>query len=130
MVKKNETFGGFGVPVLGIIVFLISWHLVATYFLSKDSTLPPPIRVGEAIVNMWSTGELAEDILASLNRIVLGFAIALMTAMIFGIAAARYGRLYEYIRVTMDLLSSIPPIAWTPIAILWFGIGNAPPVAS
>jgi NitT/TauT family transport system ATP-binding protein len=114
------------VPFVGLILFIAAWHIVSTQVLPKDSTLPPPSRVAEAMAEMWHSGELVEDILASLNRILFGFAIALFGAVVFGIAAARYGKMYEYIKTTMDLLSSIPPIAWTPVAILWFGIGDAP----
>jgi ABC-type nitrate/sulfonate/bicarbonate transport system permease component/ABC-type uncharacterized transport system YnjBCD ATPase subunit len=112
--------------MVGIVLFVAAWQVISTNLLPKDSTLPPPSRVAEAIGQMWHSGELVEDILASLNRILIGFAIALFGAVAFGIAAARYGRMYEYIKTTMDLLSSIPPIAWTPVAILWFGIGDAP----
>lgn len=126
MNRKNRNFRRFAVPIIGMILFVLAWHVVSTHVLPKDSTLPAPSRVGAAVAEMWHSGELVEDILASLNRILLGFAIALFGAIVFGITAARYGRVYEYIKVTMDLLSSIPPIAWTPVAILWFGIGNAP----
>ncbi len=113
-------------PIAGLIFFIAVWLIVSRYFLANDSILPSPNRVAQAITKMWYSGELAEDTFASLRRILLGFAIALFAAALFGIAAARYTRLYGYIKTSMDLLSSIPPIAWTPIAILWFGIGNAP----
>ncbi len=126
MNKNTRPYRKIIVPIVGMILFIAVWHIVSTYVLPKDSTLPPPSRVAEAMAEMWHSGELVEDILASLNRILIGFAIALFGAVVFGIAAARYGRMYEYIKTTMDLLSSIPPIAWTPVAILWFGIGDAP----
>lgn len=112
--------------IIGIIFFILSWHIVSIYIFPEKSTFPPPNKVVYALEEMWHSGELVEDVLSSLNRILIGFAIALFSAVIFGITAARYGRIYDYIKVTMDLLSSIPPIAWTPVAILWFGIGNAP----
>lgn len=114
------------VPILGIVIFILIWQTISIYVFPEKSILPSPISVGYALQEMWHSGELIEDVLASLNRILLGFVIALFTAIVFGITAARYGKIYDYIKVSMDLMSSIPPIAWTPLAILWFGIGNAP----
>jgi NitT/TauT family transport system permease protein len=114
------------VPILGISAFILVWQIASLYIVPEQSALPPPLKVLNALREMWHSGELVVDVLASLNRILFGFAIALIAAIAFGITAVRYARIYAYVKVTMDLLSSIPPIAWTPLAILWFGIGNAP----
>lgn len=75
---------------------------------------------------MWQSGELRQDLAASLQRIFTGFALALCAGLGLGILAARYIKTYKNVSIVLELLSSIPPIAWTPLAILWFGIGNAP----
>jgi NitT/TauT family transport system ATP-binding protein len=126
MISRRGRYTGIAVPAIGLLAFVALWHVVASYVLSSGSTLPPPGRVANAIGSMWASGELLDDCLASLRRILLGFVIALGAAVAFGVAAARFGRVYQYVSATMGLLSSIPPIAWTPVAILWFGIGNAP----
>src|SRR5437588_10630426 len=98
--------------LVGVIVFAVLWQLASTYVLAERSTLPEPLSVLKALREMWHSGELLEDVLASLSRIVFGFTIALMAATILGITAARYGRIYDFISVTMNTLSSIPPIEW------------------
>lgn len=113
-------------PFLGILLFLILWQITSSYFVPEQSTLPTPIRVAQTLGQMWHSGELADDVVASLKRILAGFTIALCIAIAFGVVAARYGKIYRSIKSLMDLLSSIPPIAWTPLAILWFGIGDLP----
>jgi len=113
-------------PLIGLILFILMWHVVSSYLLADTSTLPNPYKVSSSLKEMWHSGELIEDIISSLDRILIGFAIAFSTSILFGIIAARYAKTYLYIKVTMDLLSSIPPIAWTPVAILWFGIGDVP----
>ena len=132
-VKKNPKIAFLTHPlrrmilaVFGAIICLVIWQLVSEHLVSEKSAFPSPIGVGTALLRMWHSGELAEDVVASLKRIVVGFVIAFVAAIVIGIIAVRYSKLYDSVRSVMDLLSSIPPIAWTPLAILWFGIGNAP----
>jgi NitT/TauT family transport system ATP-binding protein len=109
----------------GLAIILLIWKIVSAN-LSVPSTLPAPEKVLRAGLEMWHSGELAQDVSASLRRILTGFSLAFAGAIIVGIASARYLKIYRNVSVFLDLLSSIPPIAWTPLAILWFGIGDAP----
>jgi NitT/TauT family transport system ATP-binding protein len=122
--SKNTT--KYYLPISGIIIFLIFWQLVSSFLLPGTSLLPTPISVDKAVFNMFKTESLYTDLCASLSRILIGFFLALVAATMFGIIAFRFSKIYAFVKLIMDLLSSIPPIAWTPIAILWFGIGNAP----
>jgi NitT/TauT family transport system ATP-binding protein len=110
----------------GTVAFIIVWHLMSTRLLPQGSALPPPTRVVSSMIAMWRTGELVDGAVESIKRIVLGFAIALLIAVCFSIMAARFTSLYTSVKPVLDLLSSIPPIAWTPLAIMWFGIGDVP----
>lgn len=114
------------IGLLGLVAFVAGWAAVTRTTAISTSTLPTPAAVAKSLGSMWRDGSLSSDILASLIRVSGGFAIAVGAAIVVGAAAARYARLYAVVRSTMALLSSIPPIAWTPLAILWFGIGNAP----
>lgn len=112
--------------VAGTVAFITVWHLASTRLLPPGSALPPPAKVATSLISMWRTGELTEGALESIKRIVLGFAIALTGAVCFSTIAARFTSIYTSIKPVLDLLSSIPPIAWTPLAIMWFGIGDVP----
>ena len=122
----NNFFKKQCISSFGIVIFIAFWEIMSTCVIPEKSTLPSPLSVFHALKEMWHSGELTEDVIASLNRIFFGFSIAFFSAVFFGIIAARYARIYDFVKMAMDLLSSIPPIAWTPVAILWFGIGNAP----
>lgn len=113
------------VSSLGFIVFLLAWKAISLN-LASQSALPPPEKVFGAASEMWHSGEMLQDVGASLRRILTGFTIAFLSALAVGIVAARYVKTYRSVSIFLDLLSSIPPIAWTPLAILWFGIGDAP----
>ncbi len=116
----------FASSILAVGGFLVAWHLVSIVVFSRASVFPSPVQVATAWWNMSRSGELWRDIASSLVRICVGFMIAFVAAVVLGYTAVILQRVYSSLKVVMDLLSSIPPIAWTPLSILWFGIGNAP----
>ena len=120
-----KSLRGVLLSIFVLVLFISVWQ-VATMLVSKSSVLPPPARVLQAAVEMWRSGELLQDVVASLRRVLAGFLLALASGLILGIIAAQYIKTYRRVAIVLELLSSIPPIAWTPLAILWFGIGNAP----
>lgn len=112
--------------VAGTLLFLCAWHIASTYLLPQSSALPSPLKVARALESLWLSGDMAGGVTASVRRIAFGFAVALLIAVCFSAVAARLSYLYSGMRPVLELLSSIPPIAWTPLAIMWFGIGELP----
>jgi len=112
-----------------LCVFFALWQIVAGYALPSLShnaatLLPPPSGVVRAFIDLVRTGAITSDIAASLERIVIGFAIAACIGVFAGAAMGWWplvGRLFDPL---IDFLRPIPPMAWIPIALLWFGIGN------
>lgn len=125
IVISRRSVRGALVTVGALVLVLVAWQ-AASFAVSSSSVLPSPGRVFRALVDMAESGELVQDVSASLRRILAGFALALLFGLALGVVAARYIKTYTRVAVILDLLSSIPPIAWTPLAILWFGIGDAP----
>jgi ABC-type nitrate/sulfonate/bicarbonate transport system permease component len=70
-------------------------------------------------------GSLLGDIQASLQRVLVGFLIASMIGAPLGIFLAYFYIPRQILLPIITLLRPIPPIAWIPLAILWFGIGNS-----
>jgi len=68
---------------------------------------------------------LAAHVGVSLSRIVIGFAIAALVGIALGVAAGWYVWIGRIVRPVVDLLRPIPPLAWIPIAIVWFGLGES-----
>jgi NitT/TauT family transport system permease protein len=68
-------------------------------------------------------GSLLGHALVSTGRVALGFAAGVLLAVPLGVLIARSAALEPYVDPVLQLLRPIPPIAWTPLAILWFGIG-------
>ena len=75
----------------------------------------------------WAfSGELPRDAVASVVRIAVGFAIGAGLALPLGLLMGAKPRLYELFNPLVQLVRPIPPIAFIPLSILWFGLGNPP----
>jgi NitT/TauT family transport system permease protein len=75
----------------------------------------------------WATsGELVRDAAMSLMRIAVGFGIGASLALPLGLLMGARPRVYELLNPLVQILRPIPPIAFIPLAILWFGLGNPP----
>jgi NitT/TauT family transport system permease protein len=77
----------------------------------------------------WAfSGELIHDAYASLYRVVVGFLIGAGLALPLGLAMGANEKVYKFFDPLLQVLRPIPPIAYIPLAILWFGLGNPPAI--
>ena len=77
----------------------------------------------------WAlSGELIRDTVSSMVRVVLGFAVGAGLALPLGLAMGASQRVYIWINPLVQVLRPIPPIAYIPLSILWFGLGNPPAI--
>ena len=75
----------------------------------------------------WAfSGELPHDALSSLFRILVGFTLGAGLALPLGLLMGSRPLLHDLLDPVLQLLRPIPPIAYIPLAILWFGLGNTP----
>jgi NitT/TauT family transport system permease protein len=109
-------------PFTGILFLLILWHVavVATH----ASLVPGPLAVARAIGELASRGLLFRYVVASLFRVTWGYALAVIVAIPFGILLGMRRRGEEALNPLLQVLRPISPLAWIPIAILWFGVGD------
>ena len=87
--------------------------------------LPPPSAVERAFEQLAANGTLATDVAASLSRILIGFAIAGVVGVALGAITGFWPPASRLIDPLVEFLRPIPPMAWIPLALLWFGIGDA-----
>jgi ABC-type nitrate/sulfonate/bicarbonate transport system permease component len=118
------------VPRLGRLVVLplaglVLWQLAAQFHFANAVLLPPPGRVALAAVRALQSGELLTHLRDSLFRILYANAIALGGGVPLGLLMGLYRPFEEVADGLFNLLRPVPPIAWIPLAILWFGIGEA-----
>lgn len=106
-------------------VLLLLWQAVSVWVLN-DSTralLPPPTDVAAAAWQLAVSGELLRHLYDSLRREFVAFLWAL-TAIALGIAMGWWGRVNRQLDPLVEILRPIPPLAWIPLSILWFGVGD------
>lgn len=115
----------FGWAGVGIALFLLVW-VTASRHLHNEMLLPQPIVVFSGLLDLLRDGSLITDIAASLKRVIGGFIIASTLAVPLALLMASVRPLDLVLSPIVSFLRPIPPIAWIPIAILWFGIGDPP----
>lgn len=94
---------------------------------------PPDLWPGPAHVlrALWALAEedlLAPHILASLGRMLAGYLFAIGTAVPLGLVLGSWSRGHAALDPLLQVLRPISPIAWFPLAVLWFGVGDRPAV--
>jgi ABC-type nitrate/sulfonate/bicarbonate transport system permease component len=108
-----------------VLALIVLWQAASSLSLWSANLLPSPAGVVRACFNMAVAQVLFRDIAASVLRVVCGFTIAAIAGTSLGLFLAVERRLAPPFRHVIELLRPIPPIAWIPLAILWFGIGNS-----
>ncbi|MBI1381388.1 MAG: ABC transporter permease subunit [Planctomycetaceae bacterium] len=109
-------------PISLTIVILALWD--AAVVLSHSTIFPRPLEVWNAAVELARSGRVFGDIAASLFRVTWGYLLAAGLAIPTGLFMGWYTRGFLALNPIVQGLRPISPIAWIPIAILWFGIGD------
>jgi NitT/TauT family transport system permease protein len=88
--------------------------------------LQPFDKTQETYLQWLFSGELPIDLWSSLQRVLTGFAIAILLAVPLGVLMGASQLAYDFVNPSIQILRPIPPIAWIPLAMLWFGLGDPP----
>ena len=114
-------------PSLAVISALIAlWW--AAVLATHSVIFPTPWAVITGAWELLKDGTLARHIGASLMRVGLGFGLAVCVAVPLGLWMGWVSAAYRTLNPLFQMLRPISPIAWIPIAILWFGVGDASPI--
>jgi NitT/TauT family transport system permease protein len=112
------------IAVLAVVV-AIWWAVVVA---TKSAIFPTPGAVVTGTLELARDGTLWEHIGASLMRVGAGFGLAVALAIPLGLWMGWMHGAFVTLNPLFQILRPISPIAWIPIAILWFGVGNASPI--
>ena len=116
-----------GPPALGIAgtaLFFLAWEGVARLELINPAFLPAPSAVAVSAYDLIVSGELFSHLTASIWRALLGFVFGSVVGVILGIATARLPVFRYMSDPLLQMFRAIPSIAFVPLAIFWFGIGE------
>lgn len=90
--------------------------------------LPSPLIVIESGYELIVSGRLITDTIDTLFKVISGLLIASLVAIPMGLLLGWSKKLEEMSKVVVGILRPIPPVAWIPFSILWFGIGTTPAI--
>lgn len=108
----------------GVIAVLAAWQLVAILQVFNPRVFPGPLQVLNAALTRVPLADLLGHIQASLTRVALGFALGAALGITIGIASGWYRWLGKIVWAPIEVLRPIPPLAWIPLALIWFGLGE------
>ncbi|HIF08739.1 MAG TPA: ABC transporter permease [Sneathiellales bacterium] len=110
---------------LSLIFWLFLWFFVVDVFNVDQSLLPNPTKVIQQVVWLWSNqvgaGGLLTHIAASFQRFLGGFLLAAGIGSVLGLWMGYSRRADMSVNPIFELVRYVPPIAWAPFSILWFG---------
>ena len=111
------------------IILVIIWYIVCDVFqMVPGYMFPGPVDVANSFVKLIVSGQLFRDILDTLYKVLFGMLLASVVGITLGIILGWFKRLETLCRLVISILRPIPPIAWIPFSIIWFGIGLGPAV--
>ena len=116
-----------GIALRSFTVFILAWWALAAWN-NNPIQLPEPWRVAKAMATLASEGELFEHASVSTARLLLSLVIATLIAVPLGFAMGLNRRVEAYVDPLVELLRPISGIAWIPLALFIFGVGNTLPV--
>ena len=108
---------------LSLSLLVLSWHLATTYRLDmhiRFTNVPKPLAVLERAVHAFADPRFIDHIGMSVERILIGFALAALIAVPFGLLMGRFRSFRLFVFPVIEVLRPIPAIAWVPMSImLW-----------
>jgi NitT/TauT family transport system permease protein len=114
-------------PALALLALIVgAWWLAV--LCSGSVIFPTPGQVAAGTLELAADGTLWRHIGSSLMRVASGFALAVVVAVPVGLWMGRVDGVYRALNPLVQIMRPISPIAWIPLTILWFGVGDASPI--
>jgi len=121
---NNTYFLGF----VAFLVVILLWSGLINFYNISERVFPGPVIVFESFWQLVFDGSLLKHTVASLYRVTVGFYLAAMLGIPLGIFIGRYQVVQKLLNPIIQFLKPISPLAWIPLAMLWFGIGDNPAI--
>ncbi len=125
--KKSipKRLGWWGLYIALPIILILIWELVSHFGDVKSYNMPAPEVILKDAWEKLQDGDLWKHISISFLRVLEGFLIAAVSALALGVLIGLNKYVERFTELVLQILKPIPPIAWIPLAILWFGIGES-----
>jgi len=114
-----------------VVLVLLLWQLASEtglfgkYDVSRAKLMfPSPVFVFQRMIELTGNGYLPKHILISFKRVITGFTVSTLLGLPLGILMGRNENIKMFLQPLFKILAPIPGVAWVPLAILWFGLGD------
>ncbi|MCK5875227.1 MAG: ABC transporter permease [Alcanivoracaceae bacterium] len=118
--------------LLGIaawLLFLLGWHLAATSGGEANPLFPSPVSVSDALWNLFAERGFHSDVLASLQRILISFGLAVVVAVPLGILMGAFPAIEAFFSPLVSAFRYLPAPAFIPLLLMWLGTGDTQKIA-
>jgi len=104
----------------------LAWQGTSSYLLAPHAVtlLPAPTSIVVAFIDLLRSGEIVFHVVESLKRVLVAFTLAAVVGVSLGLVMGWWRVLGHLVDPVVEFLRPIPPMAWIPLSILWFGIGD------
>jgi ABC-type nitrate/sulfonate/bicarbonate transport system permease component len=113
-----------------LVISVLIWQAVSMAGVFPAFALPSPVAVWQAFVDIFRNGyggqSLVGDILISCFRILIGFVGAIAIGVPVGLLMSRNRIIFDLIDPLLQFIRPVPPLAYIPLLVVWFGIGELP----
>jgi NitT/TauT family transport system permease protein len=113
----------------GAVLVAALWESFARSGLFSPALTPSVVDIGRSLVGMIASGALPLHVVATLGRILLGLVVAGLVGVPLGMLMGRFRPVERFFLPLVSVLSPIPSLAWVPLFIIWFGLGNTAAIA-
>ena len=107
------------------LVFLLGWQFLATSGVAESALLPSPAKVLAALWDLLTERGFGMDILQSLKRILVSFALALAIALPLGLAMGAFPPIESFFNALVSPLRYLPAPSFVPLLLMWLGTGDS-----
>ena len=129
--SRKEQLLAIACAIISISAFILFWWW-GTTFTAVGKLMPGPVEVArsmvEYIVGVVGKCGLLMHAVHRLRRVLIGFIIGSALGIVLGLTMGRYQLIRSIFNPLFRIIRPIPPIAWIPISIIWFGLGEEPKI--
>jgi NitT/TauT family transport system permease protein len=123
---RNSSFNRVALPLITLGAVIVLWH--GSVIFTGTKIFPSPLDVARAIGQLADRSLLWRYIGDSLARVACGYALAVLLGVPLGILLGWYPLTGLAVNPVIQILRPISPLAWMPLAVIWFGVSNVAPI--
>ena len=109
-------------PLVTAVLLVVVWHYAVAW--TKTTVFPSPLAVLRGAVQLANSGVLLKYVGDSLRRVGIGYLVAMALGIPCGLLLGWYPAAAQVVNPTIQILRPISPLAWIPVAIILFGVGD------